>query len=101
MPKALKTCGLKPCIILITKLNRLKFLIAVYNYTLKIVTEFWKITLMGMPETSRLFEFTTILMTSQNIRLSISTLVLVIQSIFNVLEPYINKKYNFQATFQN
>ena len=30
------------------------------------VTEFWKITLMGVHETIRIFEFTTILLTSQN-----------------------------------
>jgi len=30
-----------------------------------IVTEFWKITLMGAPEIIKIFEFTTILLTSQ------------------------------------
>jgi len=29
------------------------------------VTEFWKITLMGVPEIIRIFECTTILLTSQ------------------------------------
>ena len=54
--------------------------------TCKYVTEFWKITLMGMPETIRNFELTTILLTSQKYILSISTLFLVIQSIFTLLE---------------
>ena len=54
------------------------------------MTEFWKITLMGVPETNRIFEFTTIYLTSHI--LNISILFLVIQSIFTVLEPYINKK---------
>jgi len=31
----------------------------------KYVAEFWKITLMGAPEIIRIFEFTTILLTSQ------------------------------------
>ena len=30
-----------------------------------IVTEFWKITLVGMPEIIRIFEYATILLTSQ------------------------------------
>ena len=42
---------------------------------------------MGAPETIRIFEFTTILLTSQKYILNISTLFLVIQSIFTVLEP--------------
>jgi len=52
-----------------------------------IVTEFWKITLMGVPGTTRTFEFTSILLTSQKHILNISTLFLVIQSIFTALEP--------------
>ena len=32
----------------------------------KFVTEFWKISLMGAPETIRIFEFIAILLTSQN-----------------------------------
>ena len=51
------------------------------------VTEFWKITLIGVPETIRIFEFTTILLTSQKHILNIFTLFLVIQCIFIVLEP--------------
>ena len=51
------------------------------------VTEFWKITLMGAPEIIRIFEFTTISLTSQKHILDISTLFLVIQSILTVLEP--------------
>ena len=50
------------------------------------VTKFWKITLMGAPEIIKIFEFTTILLTSQKHILNISTLFLVIQSIFTVLE---------------
>ena len=46
----------------------------------------WKITLMGVPEIIRIFEFTTILLTSQKHIFNIPTLFLVIQSIFTVLE---------------
>ena len=59
------------------------------------VTKFWKITLMGVPEIIRIFEFTTILLTSQKHILNISTLFLVIQSIFTVLETQMKKKQKF------
>ena len=41
---------------------------------------------MGVPELIRIFEFTTILLTSQKHILNISTLFLVIQNIFTALE---------------
>ena len=41
---------------------------------------------MGVPEIIRIFELTTILLTSQKHILNISTLFLVIQSIVTVLE---------------
>ena len=64
------------------------FALHLYQYKCdrKYVTEFWKITLMGAPEIIRIFELTTILLTSQKHILNISTLFLVIQSIFTVLE---------------
>ena len=58
----------------------------VYDFTSWYVTKFWKITLMGVPEIIRIFEFTTILLTPQKHILNISTLFFVIQSIFTVLE---------------
>ena len=54
---------------------------------------------MGMPDTIRIFQFTTILLTSQKQILNISTLLLVIQSIFTVLEPSMNKKKFFYSIF--
>jgi len=42
---------------------------------------------MGVPETIRMFEFTTIFLTLQKHILIISTLFLVIQGIFTLLEP--------------
>jgi len=68
------------------------------------VTEFWKINFIGVPETIRIFDFTTILLASQKHILNISTLFLVIQRIFTVLElQCINEQKNkiFQADFQN
>jgi len=55
------------------------------TFAVKYVTEFWKITLMGAPEIIRIFEFTTILLTSQKI-FKYFTLFLVIQSIYTALE---------------
>jgi len=52
---------------------------------------------MGVPEIIRNFEFTTILLTSKKHILSISTLFLVIQSIFTALEPQMNKKTRFSS----
>jgi len=47
------------------------------------VTKFFTITLMDVPETIRIFDFTTVLLTSQKHILHFSA----IQSIFTALEP--------------
>jgi len=51
------------------------------------VTEFWKITLMGVPETIRIFKFTMVLLTAEGTIQIFSQFILVIQSIFSILEP--------------
>ena len=56
---------------------------------------------MGAPETIRIFKVNHNLADITKYILNISILFLVIQSIFTVLEPYINKKENFQAAFQS
>jgi len=43
-----------------------KLSVVIYYQVATYVTEFWKITLMGAPEIIRIFEFTTILLTSKN-----------------------------------
>ena len=59
---------------------------------------FWKITLMGLPKTIRIFEFTTLLLTSQKHILHFSME-------FKAFLLYWNhkwtKKQNFQAAFHN
>ena len=58
---------------------------AIYAQALEteIVTEFWKIILMGAPETIKIFKFTMVLLTAENTFqvFLISQLILVIQSI--------------------
>ena len=46
------------------------------------VTEFWKIILMVVPETIRIFDFTMVLLTAENTS-NISEIFLVIQSIYS------------------
>ena len=41
------------------------FIYVLKELIIQYVTEFWKITLMGVPEIIRIFEFTTILLTAQ------------------------------------
>jgi len=55
---------------------------------------------MGAPEIIRIPQLTTILLTSPKHILNISTLFLVIQSIFTVLEPLMKKKQIFKLLFR-